>query len=107
MEVEIIMNDKEMIEYLKKWNSDLEEFGDDEEEGIAVHNRCIKALETNERAITLLKACKELLNKQNESAYVLNLLETTVYYDEADCDGNCLLEDIDALLFEMDEDEEE
>ena len=99
------MNDREMIEYLKKWNTDLEAFGDDEEEGIAVHNRCIKVLETNERAIALLKACKELLNKQNESAYVLNILETTVYYDEADCDGSCLLEDIDALLFEMNEDE--
>ena len=102
-----MMNDREMIDYLKRWNADLESFGDDEEEGIAVHNRCIKALETNERAITLLKACKELLNKQNESAYVLNILETTVYYDEADCDGSCLLEDIDALLFEMGEDEEE
>ena len=98
-----MMNDKEMIEYLKNWNKDLA-IMDDEEEGIAVHERCIKALETNERAITLLKACKELLNKQNESSYVLNMLETTVYYDEADCDGNCLLEDIDALLFEMDAD---
>lgn len=102
-----MMNDREMIEYLKKWNADLEAFGDDEEKGIAVHNRCIKALETNERAITLLKACKELLNKQNESAYVLNILEQTVYYDEADCDGGCLLEDIESLLFEIDEDEEE
>lgn len=100
-------NDREMVEYLKKWNADLESFGDDEEEGITVHNRCIKALKTNERAVTLLKACKELLNKQNESAYVLNILEQTVYYDEADCDGSCLLEDIDALLFEMGEDEYE
>lgn len=100
-------NDREMVEYLKKWNADLESFGDDEEEGITVHNRCIKALETNERAVTLLKACKELLNKQNESAYVLNILEQTVYYDEADCDGGCLLEDINALLFEMGEDEYE
>lgn len=98
-----MMNDKEMIEYLKNWNKDLA-IMDDEEEGITVHERCIKALETNERAITLLKACKELLNKQNESSYVLNMLETTVYYDEADCDGNCLLEDIDDLLFEMDAD---
>jgi len=102
-----MMNDKEMIEYLKRWNADLEAFGDDEEEGIAVHNRCIKTLETNERAITLLKACKELLNKQNESACVLNILETTVHYDEVDCDGSCLLEDIDTLLFEMGEDEGE
>ena len=64
-------------------------------------------METNERAITLLKACKELLNKQNETAHVLNILEQTVYYDETDCDGGCLLEDIESLLFEIDEDEEE
>ena len=40
MEDNIMMNDREMIEYLKKWNADLESF-DDEEEGIAVHNRFI------------------------------------------------------------------
>ena len=54
-----------------------------------------------DRAITLLKACRDLLNKQNETSYVLNLLETTVYYDEADCDGGCLLEDIEAYLEEV------
>lgn len=35
-----------------------------------------------------------MLQKQEESHYVLNLLETTVYYDEADCDGYCLIKDI-------------
>ena len=49
----------------------------------------------------MLKACRELLNKQNESCYVLNLLSETVYYDDADCDGNCLLEDIENLLVEI------
>ncbi len=47
-----------------------------------------------ERIITLLKACKELLEKQNNSHYVLNLLEQTVNYDDAECDGYSLLEDI-------------
>jgi hypothetical protein len=42
----------------------------------------------------LLKACLDLLRKQEHSGYVLNLLEETVFYDEADCDGNCLMEDI-------------
>lgn len=40
-----------------------------------------------DRKVTLLKACVSLLNKQNESPYVLNLLEETVYYDDADYDG--------------------
>ena len=53
-----------------------------------------------DRSITLLKACRELLNKQNESVYVLNLLEETVYYDDTDGDGSCLLEDIEDYLIE-------
>jgi hypothetical protein len=51
-----------------------------------------------DRAITLLKATRELLQRQLDSPYVLNILAETVYYDEAECDGNCLLEDIDAYL---------
>lgn len=52
-----------------------------------------------DRKTELLKACLDLLEKQNKSHYVLNLLETTVYYDEADCDGYCLMEDIKAELY--------
>jgi hypothetical protein len=51
-----------------------------------------------DRKITLLKACRDLLKKQNDSPYVLNLLSETVFYDEADCDGNCLLDDIEIEL---------
>ena len=49
----------------------------------------------DDRAITLLKACRNLLSKQKESFYVLNLLQETVFYDGADCDGYCLSDDID------------
>ena len=52
------------------------------------------------RADTLLKATYDLLNKQHGNYYVLNLLAETVYYDEAECDGNCLMEDIDAWMDE-------
>lgn len=51
-----------------------------------------------DRAVTLLRACLDLLNKQKESYYVLNLLEQTVYYDGTDCDGYCLSEDIELYL---------
>jgi len=57
-----------------------------------------------DRATTLLMATFELLKKQKNSGYVLNLLEETVFYDEADCDGNCLMEDI-AMHLEYDLDE--
>lgn len=51
-----------------------------------------------DRAVTLLRACLDLLNKQKESYYVLNVLEQTVYYDGTDCDGYCLSEDIELYL---------
>lgn len=53
-----------------------------------------------DRAITLLNACRNLLNKQKESFYVLNLLTETVFYDGSDCDGYCLSDDIEDYLME-------
>jgi len=47
-----------------------------------------------DRKNILLKACRDLLEKQNKSSYVLDLLSETVLYDDAECEGNCLLEDI-------------
>ena len=46
----------------------------------------------------LLKASRDLLNKQNETIYVLNLLEETVEYHGVECDGYCLIDDIDDWL---------
>lgn len=51
-----------------------------------------------DRKVTLLKACMELLRKQKHSSYVLDLLTETVFYDEANCDGYCLLDDIEIEL---------
>ena len=47
-----------------------------------------------DRKSLLLKMAMELLMRQNESCCVLNLLEETVHYDGAECDGHCLLQDI-------------
>ena len=52
----------------------------------------------NERAKVLLKATLDLLQKQKESHYVLNLLENTVFYDNVECDGYCLFDDIENFL---------
>lgn len=54
--------------------------------------------ENLDRAIILLRATKELLSKQKDSPYTLNMLNETTFYDECDCDGYCLLDDIEALL---------
>lgn len=51
-----------------------------------------------ERKDTLLKATHELLSKQDESGFVLNLLTETVHYDDVDCDGYCLMNDIEIDL---------
>ena len=42
----------------------------------------------------------DLLNKQKNSPYVLNLLTETVFYDETECDGYCLSDDILDYLLE-------
>jgi hypothetical protein len=49
---------------------------------------------SEDRKDILLKAAFDLLKRQNECGIVLNLLEQTVFYDEADCDGYCLMQDI-------------
>lgn len=53
---------------------------------------------TEDRAITLLKAALELLNKCDKSPYVLDVLSETAFYDDTDCDGYCLKEDIKHYL---------
>ena len=46
------------------------------------------------RAKTLLRATFELLKAQEDSTYVLNILEQTAIWDEAECDGSSLMDDI-------------
>lgn len=53
----------------------------------------------NKRANVLLKATLDLLRKQKDSQYVLNLLENTAFYDNAECDGYCLFDDIENFLY--------
>lgn len=56
------------------------------------------ALEKSERAFVLLKATRDILKKQVGSFYVNNILAETVFYDGSECDGSCLLEDIEDFL---------
>ena len=51
-----------------------------------------------DRKTTLLKAAHALLMKQKDSGYTLSLLNETVKYDDADCDGYCLMNDIEMEL---------
>ena len=51
--------------------------------------------EAIERATVLLKAVYDLLQKQEESPYVLDILAEIIFYDGSECDGGCLKEDIE------------
>ena len=47
-----------------------------------------------ERAKVLLKAAYDILCKCNDGPYVKNALSETAFYDDTDCDGYCLANDI-------------
>jgi hypothetical protein len=49
----------------------------------------------SDRKTVLLKACAELLKKLDGGD---NYFESTVRYDDADCDGFCLMMDIEHEL---------
>ena len=48
---------------------------------------------TNRKDI-LLKAAYDLLKKCDDAPFVAEVVSETVFYDGADCDGYCLMEDI-------------
>lgn len=63
----------------------------------------VNTLKTNhykhvDRKTILLMACRDMLLKCKDSPYVISPMETTVFYDDANCDGYCLLEDIEVEL---------
>ena len=47
-----------------------------------------------DRKKVLLKAAYDILVKCDKGPYVVNALEQTAFYDETDCDGYCLKDDI-------------
>lgn len=51
-----------------------------------------------DRKTELLMACRDMLIKCRDSHYVISPMETTVFYDGTDCDGYCLLDDIEFAL---------
>lgn len=51
-----------------------------------------------DRKDVLLKAAYEILRNCNSSLIVKNVLEEPVFYDNVECDGFCLANDIADLL---------
>lgn len=56
-----------------------------------------------ERAQILLKATLDILKKCDESFYVLNPMEVTAIWDNTECDGSCLMAEIEELLDQIKE----
>lgn len=59
-----------------------------------------------ENAVVLLKATLEILRKADEGPYVQDVLALTAHYDGTECDGACLMQDIDDFLSGLPESEE-
>lgn len=55
----------------------------------------------DDRGVVLLNAVRELLEIQEKSGVVVDILSKSVYYDDAFCDGQCVLDDIRAYLEEL------
>ena len=82
-------------------------FAENPREFVEVRNNYIQFVnwfKELQRARTLLKATHDLLETANKSPYVLDTMRIIVHYDEADCDGNCLKEDIENYFDEYGED---
>lgn len=50
------------------------------------------------RKDTLLRAAYDLIRRSTESPYVVETTRIYTHYDEADCDGYCLMQDISQCL---------
>lgn len=82
-------------------------FAENPREFVEVRNNYIQIVnwfKELQRARILLKATHDLLETAKKSPYVLDTMRIIVHYDEADCDGNCLKEDIENYFDEYGED---
>lgn len=54
-----------------------------------------------ERAMILLKAAHEILKKCDESMIIEDVMCMTAMWDEVECDGDCLMNEIGELIEEV------
>ena len=95
--------DAKAIDIMNTLTSDIIESCADE--GDAIDNDLGVAFENGfqeakKESKILLKACFDLLKKADEAHFVEQATAITVFYHEAECDGSCLMEDIELLLEE-------
>lgn len=56
-----------------------------------------------DQAFKLIEATQGILRKCDEGIYVKNVFEQTAIWDDTECDGYCLKEEIDELLQEIED----
>lgn len=57
--------------------------------------------EQQEQSRKLLRATLDILKKCDENGYVVDVMAVTATWDEAECDGGCLMEEIELLIEEI------
>lgn len=57
--------------------------------------------EQQEQAKKLLQATLDILKQCDEGGYVKNVMEVTAVWDEIECDGYCLMEEVEVLIDEL------
>lgn len=60
-----------------------------------------EGMNNNERALELLNAVRTTLIEALDEPCSISVLEGPYFYDGTDCDGHCLLVDIEILLDEV------
>ena len=56
-----------------------------------------------ERVKILFKAYIDMYNSQDETPYVIGVQEATAIWDDCECDGGCLKEEMECLYDEIEE----
>jgi hypothetical protein len=57
--------------------------------------------ENEKQAIKLLEATRDILQKCDDNTCVEDVMSVTAIWDNAECDGHCLLNEIKDLLIEL------
>lgn len=55
------------------------------------------------RVKTLFKAYSDMYDSQDETPYVIGVQEATAVWDDVECDGSCLKDDMQDLSDEIDD----
>jgi hypothetical protein len=57
-----------------------------------------KEISDNDKLLILARAAYQLLKKQENSSYVLDLLGESTVWDCVECDGHCLMNELEDIL---------